>query len=121
MNRWIVLTVCVYVFLFISSCANVESFAGDWVGSGIDSDGNKFTFAAKVVNTVHDQYRVLILDALDTQKDPMHVMDGCLKGSQYTYTADDGLYTGGGTLAGNEFSGFYKGPIDGTFTMHRIR
>ena len=98
-----------------------DSFAGNWTGSGVDSEGNEFTFAAKVTALGDDNYRVLILDKLDTTNEPMHIMDGILKDGQYEYTADEGLCTGGGTLDGDEFEGYYKGPIDGTFTMERVK
>lgn len=98
-----------------------DLFAGNWQGSGTDSEGNAYTFAAKVVDLGGGQYRVLILDKLDTQKEPMHIMDGTLKGNQFPYTSDGGLYTGGGTLKGDTFEGYYKGPVDGTYQMHRVR
>jgi hypothetical protein len=39
----------------------------------------------------------------------------------YSYTADDGSYEGGGTLSKDLFEGYYKGPIDGTYKMWRIK
>ncbi|MBL7215069.1 MAG: hypothetical protein ISS71_05270 [Phycisphaerae bacterium] len=113
--------VVVCAVLFVGSCANIDSFAGNWQGSGVDSEGNAFTFAAKVIPLGEDKYRVLILDALDTAKDPMHVMDGVLKENQYEYTADEGTYVGSGQLDGEVFEGYYKGPVDGSFTMQRVR
>ena len=100
---------------------NTEPFAGNWQGSGVDSEGNEFTFAAKVIALGDSKYRVLILDSLDTQNDPMHVMDGVLKKGQFIYTADEGVYTGGGKLKNDTFEGYYKGPVDGTYTMRRIK
>ena len=85
-----------------------------------DSLGNEFNFAAKVIDQGDDEYRVLVLDALDTQNDPMHVMDGVLKGNEYIYTADEGIYPGAGTLDGDTFTGYYKGPVDGEFVMQRV-
>ncbi len=119
------------VSLFLSSCANSDAvsgdnrriypFAGNWQGSGIDSVGNEFTFAAKVIALGDHKYRVLILDKLDTQKEPMHVMDGVLKGNKFAYTADEGEYVGGGELDNEMFKGYYKGSVDGTYKMHRVR
>ncbi len=118
-------------FLFLSSCASSEAvsgdnrriypFAGNWQGDGTDSVGNGFTFAAKVIALGDHKYRVLILDKLDTQKEPMHVMDGVLKGNKFAYTADGGEYVGGGKLDDEMFKGYYKGPVDGTYKMHRVR
>ncbi len=117
--------------LFLSSCANSDAvsgdnrkiypFAGIWQGSGIDSEGNEFTFAAKVIALGDHKYRVLVLDKFDTQKEPMHVMDGVLKGNKFAYTADEGEYVGGGELDDEMFEGYYKGPVDGTFKMQRLR
>lgn len=106
--------------LFIGSCARQESFSGDWVGSGVDSDGNEFTFAAKVTAVEDNGYQVLILDSLDSQNEPLHIMKGILEDGQFVYTADGGLYSGGGELKNGVFTGFYLGPVDGTFTMHRV-
>ncbi|MHC5061836.1 MAG: hypothetical protein ACYTFK_12220 [Planctomycetota bacterium] len=117
--------------LFLCSCANPDAvshgnkknypFAGDWQGSGVDSEGNEFTFAAKVVASGYDKYRLLVLDKIDTQKDPIHVMDGVLKDNVFAYTADGGMYVGEGELAEEMFEGYYKGPVDGTYKMHRLR
>ena len=119
------------VFLFLSSCANSDAvscgnrktypFAGNWQRSGIDSEGNEFTFAAKVIALGDHKYRVLVLDKFDTQKKPLHVMDGVLKDSKFAYTADEGEYVGGGELDDEIFEGYYKGPVDGTYKMYRVR
>lgn len=118
-KRSIVLVVLMCVGFLLSGCAT--EFAGDWAGSGVDSEGNTAEFAAKVIDLGENHYRVLVLDALDTEKKPMHVMDGVLFDGEFPYTADEGLYTGSGTLEGDTFIGYYKGPVDGTFTMHRIK
>ena len=117
--------------LFLSSCANpnVNSggnqanypFSGNWQGNGTDSEGNPFTFFAKVSHLGDNKYRVLILDKLDTLNKPMHIMDGVLENNKFTYTADEGLYEGGGTLGENLFEGYYKGSVDGTYRMWRIQ
>ena len=116
--------------LFLDSCSNPESgsdskqanftFIGDWQGNGTDAEGNEFAFAAKVSHSGDNKYRVLILDKLDTLERPIHVMDGVLENNKYSYTADDGVYEGGGILSKDMFEGYYKGPIDGTYTMWRI-
>ena len=130
-NRSFAVIMFLCASLFLSSCANSDAvsgdnrkiypFAGNWQGSGIDSEGNEFTFAAKVIALGDHKYRVLILDKFDTQKEPMHVMDGVLKGNKFAYTADEGEYVGGGELDDEMFEGYYKGPVDGTYKMHRIR
>ena len=117
--------------LFLGSCANPDAvsednrkicpFAGDWQGSGIDSEGNEFTFAAKVIALGDNKYRVLILDKFDTKKEPIHVMDGVLIADKFAYTADEGVYVGGGELDKEIFEGHYKGPVDGTYKMYRVR
>ena len=117
------------VCMFLSSCTNsvpesdrkIDSFAGQWQGRGVDSEGNEFTFAAKVISSGGNKYRILILDELETQKEPMHVMDGALNDNKYVYTADDGKYVGGGQLGNEVFKGYYKGPVDGTFEMQRVK
>ena len=119
MNRLFVWIVLLCGCLFLGGCA--APFAGDWQGNGVDSEGNEFTFAAKVVDLGNQEYRVLVLESLDSQDDPLHVMDGVLKKNKYTYTADEETYTGGGTLDGNKFEGYYKGPVDGTFKMQRVK
>ena len=119
------------LFLFLSSCANFNAnsgrkqanypFSGNWQGSGTDSEGNEFAFFAKVSPLGDNKYRVLILDKLDTLEKPMHVMDGVLENNKFVYAADEGLYEGGGTLSENLFEGYYKGPVDGTYGMWRIK
>ncbi|MBN2321894.1 MAG: hypothetical protein JXR49_22640 [Acidobacteria bacterium] len=116
--------------LFLDSCANPDTdsgskqanypFIGNWQGNGTDSEGNPFAFFAKVSHSGDNRYRILILDKLDTLEKPIHVMDGTLENNEFTYTADEGLYEGGGTLSKDLFEGYYKGPIDGSFQMWRI-
>jgi hypothetical protein len=96
-------------------------FSGNWQGNGTDSEGNEFTFFAKVSHLGDSRYRMLILDQLDTVKKPMHIMDGVLENNEFPYTADEGLYEGGGTLSEDLFEGYYKGPVDGTYKMWRIK
>jgi hypothetical protein len=115
--------------LFLSSCINLNSnsgsyqanypFSGNWQGHGTDSEGNGFTFVAKVRRLGDNKYRVLILDRFDTLNKPMHVMDGVLENNKFSYTSDEGLYEGGGTLSKDLFEGYYKGPVDGTYQMWR--
>ncbi|MGD9157536.1 MAG: hypothetical protein PVG39_03950 [Desulfobacteraceae bacterium] len=97
------------------------SFSGNRQGDGTDSEGNKFTFFAKVSLLEGNKYRMLILDKLDTQNKPIHVMDGVPENNKFPYTADEGIYEGGGTLSEDLFEGYYKGPVDGSFKMRRIR
>ena len=116
---------------FLSSCTNHYSnsggdmtnyqFIGDWQGNGTDSEGNEFSFYAKVSHLGDNKYRILILDKLDTLKKPMHVMDGILENNRFSYTSDEGLYEGGGSLGEDLFEGYYKGQVDGTFKMWRIK
>ncbi len=71
-NRSFAVIMFLSASLFLSSCANsdavsggnrkIRPFVGDWQGSGIDSAGNEFTFAAKVITLGDHKYRVLILD-----------------------------------------------------------
>ena len=60
------------------------------------------------------------IDELDTVKKPLHVMEGVLENNKFPYTADEGLYEGGGTLSKDLFEGYYKGPVDGTYKMWRV-
>jgi len=116
--------------LLLSSCTNPNAtsnsnhanhpFSGNWQGNGTDSEGNEFTFAAKVSHLGDNKYLMLILDKLDTLKKPMHIMDGVLENNKFPYTADGGLYKGGGTLSKDLFEGYYKGPVDGTYKMWRV-
>ena len=99
----------------------IYPFAGNWQGSGADSKGNEFAFAAKVIALGDNKYRILVLDKLDMQKKPMHIMDGVLKGNKFPHTADKGVYVGGGELGDEIFEGYYKGPVDGTYKMHRVK
>ncbi len=113
------------VGLLLGSCSmlgghGTADFAGDWQGSGADSQGNRAVFAAKVIDLGGGQYRMLVLDSLDTQKKPMHVMEGMLADGTYTYTADGGLYHGECKLEGDLLEGYYAGSVDGTFTMQRV-
>lgn len=119
MNRLFVWIVLLCGCLFLGGCA--APFAGDWQGSGTDSEGNEFTFAAKVIDLGDHKYRVLVFDSLDSQKDPMHVMDGELKNNEFPYTADEREYVGSGKLDNDMFEGYYKGPVDGNFTMQRVK
>ena len=116
--------------LFLSSCANPNTnsgsnqanypFSGNWQGNGTDSEGNEFTFFARVSHLGDNKYRMLILDKLDTQKKPMHIMDGVLENNRFPYTADECLYEGSGIIYEDMFEGYYKGPVDGTYKMWRI-
>jgi len=116
--------------LFLICCANPDAdsgsnqanypFTGNWQGNGTDSEGNEFTFFAKVTHLGDNKYRILTLDKLDTLEEPMHIMDGVLENNRFSYTADEGAYEGGGTLSEDLFEGYYKGSIDGTFKMWRI-
>ena len=125
------LIVLLALCFFLSSCTNHYSnsggdmtnyqFIGDWQGNGTDSEGNEFSFYAKVSHLGDNKYRILILDKLDTLKKPMHVMDGILENNRFSYTSDDGLYEGGGSLEEDLFEGYYKGQVDGTFKMWRIK
>ena len=93
--------------LVLSSCTNPKgnsdssqanySFIGNWGGKGADSKGNPFIFFAKVSYLGKNKYRMLILADLDTQNEPMHIMDGVLENNKFSYTADEGLYKGDGT------------------------
>ena len=116
--------------LFLSSCITLSPhsgrdqtkypFIGDWQGNGTDSEGNAFTFFARVSHLGDNKYRMLILRDLDTPNEPIHVMDGVLENNKFPYTADEGLYEGGGTLSKDLFEGYYMGPIDGTYKMWRM-
>lgn len=116
----------VLISTFLCSCTpgdnsvHADPFAGNWQGSGTDSQENAFVFAAKVIALGEGRYRMLVLDSIDTQKEPIHIMEGVLKDGAFPYTADNGLYTGSGTLKGDTFEGYYKGPVDGAFTMTRM-
>ena len=99
---------------------NCDAFAGDWTGSGTDSEGNAFVFAARVIALGRNKYRMLVLDSLQSQKEPMHVMEGTLTDGTYTYSADKELYQGQCTLGADTLEGYYKGPVDGTFVMQRV-
>jgi len=116
---------------FLISCANPNAdsgsdqadypFSGNWQGNGTDSEGTPFTFVAKVSHLGDNKYRVLILANFDTLDEPLHIMDGVLDNNKFIYTADEGLYEGGGTLSKDLFQGYYKGPVDGTYRMWRIK
>jgi hypothetical protein len=120
-----IMVILVCLGVLVCSCAGPEKslggelFAGRWEGDGVDAEGNEFVFAATITETGENRYRVLILESFDAQ-DPMHVMDGVLEGGRYTYTADEGLYTGVCELAGGMLRGYYKGPVDGSFQMRRV-
>jgi hypothetical protein len=119
-----------YLCTFLNSCTNHISntgstqtdflFTGDWQGQGTDSEGNEFTFAAKVSWLGDNKYRILILDKVDTLKEPIHIMEGVLLNNKFTYTSDEDLYVGGGELSHNFFEGYYKGPVNGTYRMWRL-
>lgn len=119
------------LYLFLSSCTNPNAnsdsdranytFVGNWQGNGTDSEGTPFAFSAKVSHLGDNKYRMLILDKLDTLNKPMHIMDGELENNKFTYTADEGLYEGSGMLSEDLFEGYYKGPVDGTYKMWRIK
>ena len=119
-----------FICLFLSSCTNLTTnsgndqanypFIGDWQGNGTDSEGNAFTFYAKVSHLGDNKYRILTLRDLDTPDEPIHVMDGVLENNKFPHTVDGGLYEGGGTLSEDFFEGYYKGPVDGTYEMWRI-
>ena len=96
-------------------------FTGKWQGSGVDSDGIKAEFVATVIAMGGKHYQVSILEDFSKNTKPMHVMDGILDGNIYSYTADNGKYSGSCELTTDSFKGYYKGPIDGTFILYRIK
>jgi len=116
--------------LVLSSCTNSEkssnsnlenySFTGDWHGDGTDSKGNQFKFFARVSHSGDNRYRMLILTDLDKPNEPIHIMDGVLENNRFSYTSDEGLYKGNGTLSKDRFDGYYKGPVDGKYRILRI-
>lgn len=124
LNKLFTIIVFLCISLFLLSCGNTQSnypFAGDWQGSGSDSAGNEYVFAAKVIDKGDGKFRMLVLDKLDTRNKPMHVMDGVLENNKFPHKADNGLYTGSGELTKDEFTGWYKGPFDGTYKMQRVK
>ena len=100
LNKSLAVVVISCIALTLGSCANpktsrnIDPFAGNWQGSGVDSQGNEFNFAAKVISLGDQKYRMLVLDKIDTQKEPMHIMDGVLKGNKFIYTSDNSTYVG---------------------------
>jgi hypothetical protein len=105
----------------LEQISGIDPFGGNWQGNGVDSEGNEFAFFAKVSHLGDNKYRILILDKLDTLNKPLHIMDGVLAGKKFPHTADEGLYEGGGSLSEDLFEGYYKGPVDGTYKMWRIK
>ena len=122
--------ILLFLCLILGSCGSTDPgsgsnqtdypFSGDWQGNGTDAEGNEFTFAAKVSDLGNSKYRILILDRPDTLNEPIHVMDGVMEDNKFTYTADEGLYEGGGTLGEDMFEGYYRGPVDGNYQMWRV-
>jgi hypothetical protein len=112
--------------LILGSCAGPKSdvkiapFAGNYQGTGSDSQGNEYNFAAKVISQGDNKYQMLVLDKIDTQKRPMHIMDGVLEGNKFIYTSDHGTYEGQCEIGDEVVTGYYKGPVDGNFKMTRL-
>ena len=116
--------------LVLGSCTNPKdnsdnsqinySFIGNYEGEGADSEGNSFNFFAMVSHSGDNKYRMLILADLDKPNEPLHVMDGVLEDNKFIYTSDNGQYKGDGTFEKDRFEGYYKGPVNGTFTMQRM-
>ena len=125
-KRAFIVVVLLFASVVLCSCnsgaldGSRDPFAGDWQGSGVDSLGNEYVFAAKVIAMGEGQYRMLVLDEIDSEKKPMHVMDGVLEGNEFPHAADGGIYVGSGKLDGNTFTGYYKGPVDGSYKMERL-
>jgi len=113
---------CATGLLFAASvrAAEVDPFMGDWQGKDKASDGAVSAFVAQVIARGGNQYQVNILTAFDVRAKPMHVMEGSLQGSKYTYTADGGQYRGEIVLDGEVSKGWYKGDVDGRFEMRRV-
>ena len=113
--------------LFLVSCASLDSgnridpFAGSYQGNGSDSEGNDYVFAAKVSSLGEGKYQMLVLDKIDTQKKPMHIMDGVLEDNKFIYTSDGGIYAGECEIGDGVVTGYYKGPVDGSFKMTRLK
>ena len=63
----------------------------------------------------------MIVDKIDSNKKPFHVIIGELKNNIFISSSDGGKYTGGGELSYELYKGFYNGPIDGTYKMWRIK
>lgn len=116
--------------LTMSSCTGLDlkpvnnktiyPFSGEWQGKGVDSEGNSFNFYSKVIHLGENRYQMLILSGLDKLDEPLHVMEGVLENNKFSYTSDKGSYKGEGTLSKDRFEGYYKGPVDGTYSMRRL-
>ena len=119
--RWVLAVVLWVGFCGgVVSGSRVDSFMGDWQGSGTADDGSSFEFVMQVIALGDGRYRMNTLAEFDKRIKPMHVMDGELKDGKFPYTADGGAYTGNGTLEGDVFRGFYKGDVNGRFEMKRV-
>lgn len=105
---------------FQSTEGNHE-FSGNWRGNGEDSEGNKFSFEAKVIKVGVNEYKILITDKIDSNNEPFHVISGALKNNIFVSTADGHKYRGGGKLSSKFYEGFYNGEVNGTYKMWRIR
>lgn len=127
LNRSIAVVLFLCGTLFLGSCSapksdvKIDPFAGNYQGSGSDSQGNDFNFAAKVISMGDQKYQMLVLDKIDTQKRPMHIMDGVLEGDKFIYTSDHGTYEGECKIGDGVVTGYYKGPVDGSFKMTRLK
>ncbi|MEN6424738.1 MAG: DUF1080 domain-containing protein [Phycisphaerales bacterium] len=113
---------CIVALLSVRSlrAAGIDPFMGDWQGDGKASDGQLFNFVAQVIALGDSQYQLNVLQAFDQGGEPMHIMNGSLQGSTYTYTADGGKYRGKCALDGEICKGWYKGDADGQFEMRRV-
>lgn len=111
---------CSYAKKLINKTEFIE-FTGMWKGNGIDSKGNTFSFVAEVSRLADNKYRIVISDKIDSDKEPFHIIEGTLNNNKFTSTADGGKYKGGGKLSQNLYEGYYKGPVNGTYTMQRIK
>lgn len=118
--------------LLLSSCTNpgvvsssgekTDRLAGKWLGSGVDSKGNEFTFVAEATSLGDDKYRMVTFDEPDTEGEPIHIVDGVMNGNKFVYTADEKVYTGECLFDGEVLTGYYKGkPGSGTFEMRRVK
>jgi len=75
---------------------------------------------AEVISLGGNKYRMNTFRSFEPGEETMHVMDGVLKGNKFIYTADNGVYKGECVLKGDTIHGYYKGPVNGEFEMHRI-
>jgi HEAT repeat protein len=100
---------------------SLDEFMGDWQGSKTLPDQSEDMIVAQVIAYQHGKYTANLLNQFDTREESLVVLNGRRKEDkiQFAEVKNKGI-SWQGMIAGDEFSGMFKGEKEGTFTMKMV-